>query len=214
MARQGRWPSASASTGCSGSWLSRRVTEKDGHLCPGRPGRHCLAEAETQDISRNQQVPASLPASLRVCLRAGGSLGPIHPLCAGYCPLPPSMGSPVCSVAWEADLRGQHQWATWPSASGRVQPVGGPAASRREGSEARCLLDWLPACGATSGWLCSKGPSFHQVTSLSSPLLPLLMLHPTPCLAPSGRGLGTASLPPTPAAAYPLGFPCALPSPS
>lgn len=61
--------------------------ENDCHLPLSGQGRHCLARAETQDISRNQYVPAPGFACLPPSPSIPGLEG--HPICpswAGCCP--------------------------------------------------------------------------------------------------------------------------------
>lgn len=102
--------------------------ENDGHLYPGRQGRHSLASAETQDMNRNQQMA---PPSESI-LELGGHLG--RTLMGWMLPIyPPHLLSSLLRglgdrSAWTAP------WATWPSASGSVQPMGSPG-SKREGRE-------------------------------------------------------------------------------
>lgn len=45
--------------------------ENDGHLPVSRQGSHCLARAETQDISWNQHMPGPGPACLPLRLARG-----------------------------------------------------------------------------------------------------------------------------------------------
>lgn len=107
---KGDGPPPPPAPGCSRSWLSRRMMENDGHLSLGRQGRLCLAKAETQDISRNQQVPPTLPPS-RSVLELGGHSGQSIPSALGTAHfLPPSALQP----------------ALWPGRQTCVDSINGP----------------------------------------------------------------------------------------